>query len=207
MSVLSRASDVGVRTVGRRWRTVDIVVAAVVAALFGAVYWGWGYFPASKVFSFFPPMSGLLNTVFLLAGPVGALIIRKPGAALFTEAAAALFEALISTQWSGSSIIVYGLVQGAAAELAFLLFAYKVWRLPVALLSGMFTGAAMAVLDLWIYRYYPDWSSGYQLSYLIAGAVGGLILAGAMAWYLVRSLAVTGVLAPFSAGRTQRLVG
>ena len=204
MTTNSRSTVTATRP--KRWRTVDIVVTSVVAAMFGALYWAWQYVPITQMFAFFPPFAALLNTVWLIAGPVGALIVRKPGAAIYTEMVAALFEALIGTHWGGTSVIVYGLIEGAGAELAFLLFAYRVWRLPVAILSGAFAGAAMAVLDVWIYRYYTGWSVGYQLSYLIAAVISGAIVAGAGSWYLVRAMAATGVLAPFASGRRQRLI-
>jgi energy-coupling factor transport system substrate-specific component len=183
MTTTSRSAVTAART--PRWRTVDIVVTSVVGAMFGALYWAWQYVPITQMFAFFPPFAALLNTVWLMAGPVGALI---------------------GTHWGGTSVIVYGLVEGAGAELAFLLFAYRVWRLPVAVLSGALAGAAMAVLDVWIYRYYTGWSLGYQLSYLAAAVVSGAIVAGALSWYLVRAMAATGVLAPFGSGRRQRLI-
>jgi energy-coupling factor transport system substrate-specific component len=204
MTTTSRSAVTAARM--PRWRTVDIVVTSVVAAMFGALYWAWQYVPITQMFGFFPPFAALLNTVWLVAGPVGALIVRKPGAAIYTELVAALFEALIGTHWGGTSVLVYGLVEGAGAELAFLLFAYRVWRLPVAILSGALAGAAMAVLDVWIYRYYTGWSVGYQLSYLAAAVVSGAVVAGAGSWYLVRAMAATGVLAPFASGRRQRLI-
>ncbi len=189
-----------------RWRTVDIVVLAVVAAVFGVIFWAWGYFPASSVFSAFPPLAAFPYALFVMAGPLGGLIIRRPGAALLAELIAALFEALVSVQWSGTSIIVYGLIEGLGAELGFLLFAYRVWKLPAAVLSGALAGLAMAVLDLWIYRYYVGWSANYQLGYVAAAVLGGIVIAGALSWLLVRGLARTGVLAPFASGREQTLV-
>ena len=155
---------------GPAWRTVDIVVAALVAAVFGVVFWAWGLVPYSSALSVFPPASGVLNAVFVMAGPLGALIVRKPGAALFTELVAALAEALVSVTWSGTSIIVYGLVQGLLAEVAFLVVRYRLWTLPVALLSGALAGLSSGVLDLFVYHYYDTVSGGYQLAYLIATA-------------------------------------
>ena len=46
----------------------------------------------------------------------------------------------------------------------------------------------------------------HQLAYLAAAVVSGAIVAGALAWYLVRAMAATGVLAPFRSGRRQRLI-
>jgi energy-coupling factor transport system substrate-specific component len=188
------------------WRTVDIVVLAVVAAVFGAIYWAVGLLQSTSLFGVFPPLAAILNVVFLMAGPLGALIIRRPGAALAAELLAALFEALVSVSWSGSSIIVYGLLEGAAAELGFLLFVYRRWSLEVALLSGALSGAAMALLDVWIYGYYSDFPADQKLAYLAIAMAAGAAIAGGVSWVLVRSLAATGVLAPFAAGRGQHLV-
>ena len=188
------------------WRTVDIVVLAVIGAVFGAVYWAVGLIHASDFFAAFPPLVATLNVVFLVAGPLGALIIRRPGAAIGAELLAALFEALVSVSWSGSSIIVYGVLEGAAAELAFLLIVYRRWSPPVALLSGALSGAMMAVLDVWIYAYYSDFPTDQKLAYLGIAIVAGAVIAGGLSWALVRALADTGVLAPFASGREQILV-
>ena len=189
-----------------RWRTVDIVVMAVVAALFGVVYWAWGLISFASVFSAFAPLAAVTNVLFVMAGPLGALIVRRPGAALGAELLAALFEALVSVSWSGTSIVVYGLVEGAAAEAAFALARYRDWSLRTALASGLLAGAAMALLDVWIYRYYAYFPLGQKLSYLGLAAVAGAAIAGGVSWYLVRALAATGVLAPFASGRDQALV-
>lgn len=187
-----------------RWRTVDIVVASAIAVVFGVVFWAWDNLWG--VLAVAVPLKALLYGVWVMAGVVGALVVRKPGAALYTEFLAGLFSALVAVSWSSSSIIVYGLLQGAAAEVAFLMLRYRRWTLPVALLSGVLAGVMAAVLDLWIYRYYEGFSSGWQLGYLIILAVSGLVIAGAMSWLLVRALAATGVLSPFASGRQQRLV-
>jgi energy-coupling factor transport system permease protein len=194
------------RTAPARWRTVDIVVMAVVAALFGVVYWVWGLVSFASVFSALPPLAAITNVVFVMAGPLGALIVRRPGAAIGAELLAAMFEALVSVSWSGTSIVVYGLVEGAAAEAAFALARYRDWSLRSALASGLLAGAAMALLDVWIYRYYAYFPLGQKLSYLVLAAVAGAVIAGGASWYLVRALAATGVLAPFASGREQARV-
>lgn len=187
-----------------RWRTVDIVVASAIAVVFGVVFWAWDNL--WSVLTVAVPAKAVLYGVWVMAGVLGGLVVRKPGAALYTEFLAGLFSALVAVTWSGSSIIVYGLLQGAAAELGFLLLRYRRWNLPAALLSGLLAGAMAAVLDLWIYRYYPGFSSGWQIGYLAVVTASGLVIAGGFSWVLVRALAATGVLSPFVSGRQQRLV-
>ena len=70
----------------------------------------------------------------IFAGVLGALVIRKPGAAIFTELVAASVSALIGTQWGGLTLLS-GLVQGLGVEIVFALFLYANWRLYAALIG------------------------------------------------------------------------
>src|SRR4051794_31718114 len=90
-----------------RWRTVDIVVAAVLGVAFGVVFWAWNLLAALAV----PPVSGLLNGVYLMPGVVAGLLVRKPGAAVFASTLAAAVSIVLGSPYGGI-IVVYGLVQG-----------------------------------------------------------------------------------------------
>ncbi len=183
------------------WRVVDIVVAAVVAVACGVIFFAWGavYEPITTPLQLLLPGSqALLYGVWLLAGPLTALIVRRPGAALFGELVAASVSALLGASW-GLLTLESGLVQGLAAELVFLAFRYRVWALPVALLAGAAAGLAMGLNDLVLY--YPGLDDGFKAAYLVAGVVGGALIAGAGAWLLTRALAATGVLDRFASGR------
>jgi energy-coupling factor transport system substrate-specific component len=186
----------------RRWRTVDIVVASSIAVAFGVVFWAWGQLwnTTSAAFAGFPPAQGFMYGVWLLPGVLGALIIRKPGAAIYTMVVASLVSALLGTPW-GLQVVVYGLVEGAAPELVFAFLAYASWRLPTAVVAGAVAGASAALLD--IVFYYPDWSGPWQLFYTGLLMLSSAVIAGVGGWLLVRALARTGVLAPFAAGREQ----
>ena len=66
-----------------RWRTVDIVVTAVLGVAFGVVFWAWNlvFGVLAAPLDFFPPVSAILNGVWLMPGVVARLLVRKPGAA------------------------------------------------------------------------------------------------------------------------------
>ena len=67
-----------------RWRTVDIVVTAVLGVAFGVVFWAWDLVSARhRAARCFPPLSAILNGVYLMPGVVARLMVRKPGAAVF----------------------------------------------------------------------------------------------------------------------------
>ena len=195
-------SNVSAEPATGRWRTVDIVVASAIAVAFGVVFWAWGnlWNTMSPAFTGFPPAQGFMYGVWLMPAVLGALVIRKRGAAIYTELVAAVVSALLGTAW-GLSVVAYGLVQGAAAEIVFAFALYRSWRLTTALLAGAVAGLSAAMLD--ILFYYEPWSGGWQLSYAALLAVSAAVIAGAGSWLLVRALARTGVLSPFASGADQ----
>ncbi len=188
-----------------RYRTIDLVTIATLGVAFGVIFWGWGklYEPLSglAVFSF-PPSSALLGGVWLTAGVVGGLVIRKPGAAFATEFIAAAVSTFIvgGTQW-GFSVFASGFWQGLGAELIFLVFFYKRFGVVVAALAGALAGAFEAVYE-WS-AYYADWDFGYKLAHLGFFVLSGIVVAGIGGFLLVQALARAGVLDAFPAGREQ----
>ena len=190
--------------VSRRWRTVDIVVASVIAVAGGVVFWAWGglWNVTSIAFAAFPPAHGVIYGIWLAPGVVGGLVIRKPGAALYTELVAAIVEALLGSAW-GLSVVVYGVVEGLAPELVFAVGAYRLWKLPIGVIAGAVAGLAAAALDLFFY--YPGWRPAWKLAYVAVLMLSSAVIAGLGGWWLVQALAGTGVLQPFASGRDRRL--
>lgn len=183
-----------------RWRVVDIVVASVIGVACGVIFWAWGlaWTPLSALLAFTPGLEGLLAGGWLFAAVLGGLVIRKPGAAVYTEVVAAVVSMLIGTQW-GFSTLIWGIVEGLGAEIVFALFLYTNWRLGVALLAGAGAGLAVGVLDNATGNVALDF--GYKATYLAATIVSGIVLAGLVSWLTVRGLARTGALSRFASGR------
>nr|MDT0662407.1 ECF transporter S component [Micromonospora sp. DSM 115978] len=188
------------------WRTVDVVVGSVIAVAFGVVFWAWGlvWSATEGAFAFFPPAQTLIYGVWLLPAVVGGLVIRKPGAALYCETVAAVVSALLGSQWAGT-VIPQGIVQGLGAELAFLAFRYRSYKLPVAVLAGSLTGVGAALFDFIVWNAeYALWS--YRIPYALLTVVSASVLAGAGGFALTRALAGTGVLDRFPAGRERAAI-
>ena len=184
------------------YRTIDLITVATLGVAFGVVFWGWGklYEGISTLAIFgFPPSAGLLGGPWLLAGIVGGLIIRRPGAALATELVAASVEGLLpGNQW-GMSVLASGFLQGIGAELIIAVFLYKRFGIVVAVLAGILAGSIEAVYE-W-QSYYSDWDLPYRLAHLGFFALSGAIVAGLGGWALTRALARAGVLDSFGPGR------
>ncbi len=190
---------------GNRWRTVDIVVAAVIAVAFGVIFYGWdlAWNAISPAFKSVPWLGSLVAGVWFIPGVLAPLIIRKPGAGIFTSTVAAAISALLGAQW-GMTTILYGLLQGVGGEAPFAATGYRTAKLPVALVGGALSGLAGSFLDLIFY--YSTWSGPAKLAYVAIAMVSGLVIAGAGSFGLTRALAGTGVLDRFPAGRNRATV-
>jgi energy-coupling factor transport system permease protein len=197
------------RKTGRnlRWRVVDIVVASVIAVAAGVIFWVWdqAYTPISApVIAALPGLQGIINGPWLFAGVLGGLVIRKPGAALYTELVAAVISTLMVNQW-GVSTLLSGVTQGLGAEIVFLIFMYSNWRWYVALLAGAGAGIAESITDLVVS--YPGAKTEFAIIYTITTTISGIVVAGLGSWLIVKALAKTGALSRFAVGReSSRLV-
>jgi energy-coupling factor transport system permease protein len=184
-----------------RWRVVDIVVASVLGVAGGLLFGAWnaGAWPAlSGALGFYPPASAILVGVWLLPAVLGGLVVRRPGAAVYTELVAAVLSAFIGNQW-GFATVWYGLVEGLGAEVVFALLLYRGFGLPAALVAGAGAGVTVGLMDSLLY--YPAFSAGYKLAYLSGAVISGVVIAGAGGWALTRALARSGALAPMASGR------
>jgi energy-coupling factor transport system substrate-specific component len=183
-----------------RWRVVDIVIAAVVAVACAVVFVGWNF--GSHIFdglqALLPGIQSLGYGPWLLGGPLAALIIRKPGAALFGELVAAAVSMLLGAPW-GLQTLESGLVQGLAVEIVFAAFLYRNWSLPVAALAGAAAGFVAGIND-WIF-YYAGADTLFLTIYIAGATLSGAVIAGIGSWALVKALARTGALRRFAAGR------
>ncbi|EJZ82110.1 ECF transporter S component [Corynebacterium otitidis] len=187
------------------WRVVDIVVAAVLGVAGGLIFWVWNFIGGFgyEVFDAVTPgLGGLAIGIWLIAGVVGGLIIRKPGAALLVELIASIVSAVLGNQW-GATVILSGAAQGLGAELVFLAFAYRSFKLPVGVLAGVGAAVGAFLLELVTSANYAR-SLEFNIIYLACVVVSGAIIAGALGWAVVRGLAKTGALDRFAAGREAR---
>lgn len=181
----------------KSWRVTDIVTASVLAVAFGVLFWAWGllWAAAGPAFVAFPPAQAVMYGVWLMPAVVAPLIIRKPGAALFTELVAATLSALLGSQW-GVTTLVYGVTQGIAAEVVFLVTGYRVFNKSVAVIAGASAGVAAAILDRALF--YPEWNAVWTSSYVVLVALSAAAIAGWYGYLLVWRLRKAGALEGFA---------
>ena len=180
-----------------RWRTRDIVVAAVIGVAFGVVFWIWGlvwYGPLVALDAVFPPLRDLFYAIWLVPAVLAPLVVRKPGAALFAEMVAAGVSAFLGSAW-GADTLLSGFVQGAAAELVFAFTLYRVWTFPVLAVAAVASAAAAWIHD-WVV-YYSTVDPLIQIARGVAMAISAVVLVAGGSVALHRALKRAGVLEGF----------
>jgi energy-coupling factor transport system substrate-specific component len=205
------------------WRTVDIITIAFLGAALGVAFWGWGIFyngPVTALKIGYAPLMGLFVGPWFLAGVVGGLVVRRPGAALFCEVVAALVSMLPGTEW-GATVLVSGILQGLGAELAFAVLGYSAFGAAAAAAAGVLSAPLEWAFEVVKFPsswsdvpvlsvladgggWYAEWVLVDKLVYLGTMAVSGAVVAGLVGWLLVRALARAGALSAFPAGQEHR---
>jgi energy-coupling factor transport system substrate-specific component len=186
------------------WRTVDLLTIAFLGAAIGIAFWGWGVFyngPLSAIKFTFLPAAGLFAGPWFLAGVIGGLVVRRPGAALLCEVVAALVSMIPGTEW-GATVLVSGIVQGLGAELAFALLGYRFFGVFAAVLAGALSGPFAATYESLTWA--KDWALNWKFAYAGILAVSGAGWAGLGGWALTKALASAGALGAFPAGQEAR---
>ncbi len=193
-STASAPARAGVRP-AFRWRTQDIVVAAVIAAALSlvmvALNWGWASVGAGAGSPF-----NVLYGGWLLPAVVAPAIVRKPGAALFAEMVAASLSVLLVNQW-GQDALLSGFLQGLGAEVVFAIFRYRRFDLLVLVLASVASAAMAFVHDATIS--YQGTDAGPLAVTFAWMLVSAIVLMPLVTIAIVRALRRAGALRGFPA--------
>ncbi|RBP98377.1 ABC transporter permease [Bifidobacterium aemilianum] len=191
-----------------RWRVVDIAVASVVGVASALIYWVAAIATAGPwplLNAIVPGLPGLLNGLWLFAAPLALVIVCKPGAGLFAELVAGILEALLGNMWGGAETLLIALIQGAMAELPFLVGGYRRWSMPRTLVSGACAGLGCGLYSFFSHLQAIDLGGKYGILYVGGSIISGALVAGLLMWYLYLAIAKTGVLGAFASGRQVRV--
>jgi energy-coupling factor transport system substrate-specific component len=189
------------RRPGAAWALRDLVLLAVLAAVFGfvsaALVQAWGGLQVAM-----GPLGDLAQNAlmggWITVAPLAVFIVRRPGAGVVAEIAAAFVEFAFLGSPAGPTLLLAGLVQGGGAEIAFALTRYRRYGWPTFLASGV--TAALASF-LWAGTVADWWTQDYLALRAGLQLASGLVLTGALAKVLADGLLRTGVLDSFAAGR------
>ena len=184
------------------WKMKEIIVLMMLSVACGVLYLGWStlWLPMSAIFG--PVGSNWMFGIWVIARPLVAYIIQKPGAALIAEVVAAAVELFTGSHF-GLSALLIGFAQGIGAEIAFALFGYRKFNTMTLVLSGMFAAIGSMVYSLVVngFAYYTTTTLLLTFSLQL---VSGALLGGLLAKIIVDALVKTGTLNGYAIGRKRQ---
>ena len=172
------------------WSTRDLLVTAVIGAVFGVLFIpaSYGLIGAQAAG---PVVSYATNVVWMLPPFFAAYLLRRPGAALLI----ALLAGLIATPFTpfGLAAAISFILRGICVEPAVALVThYHHYSLPRLLLAGLLAGALLMLAYAIIFQ-----SLNFAFGVLIT-VIGVIIISGALSAWIAKilgdTLARTGIL-------------
>jgi len=185
------------------WKLRDIIVAAILAVVCGAIYMGWDWVTNPLFAASMSPIVGaIVNGLWWIAAGLVPYIIRRPGAAFIAELVSSCVEFLFGSPYS-LGVIISGLAQGIGPELAFGAGRYKRYGYRTMMIAGALGGLGNSVQWYFEYQGY-SYSIPIIIGYTVVTMISGAILAGVLPKLIGDALLRTGVLRNFEIGRDAR---
>lgn len=174
------------------WKIKEVVLLVVLSVACGVLYLGWStlWIPISAIVG--PVGAGFMFGIWVIASPIVAYIIQKPGAAFIAEVAAAAVELLTGSHFGLSALLV-GVFQGIGSEIAFALFRYKKYNPSVLMLSGAIAGIFNIIYNM-VANGFSYYTTTALVTTLIINIISGMLLGGLLGKLIVDVIAKTGAL-------------
>ena len=189
-----------------RWTAADIAVGAALGVACGLVFWGFNFAYAwlsPLTGAILPGLASVLHPLWYFSGTLAVIILRKPGAAIYVNLVGSAAEMLLGNQFSVGFVFASAALQGLFAEIPFMVTRYRVYNLPISVVSGALVALEYGVY-LMLFRYQGvAFLSARGIVHMVSELVGGVLIAGVMSWYLYRAIAATGALDRFASGRAR----
>lgn len=184
------------------WSLREILIVAVLGAVFAVLYLGWVqvWLIAQAVFG--AVTMDVVMGFWFIVSIIAAAIVRKPGAAIVSEMLAAVVEVLLGNP-SGLMLIVSGAIQGAGAEVVLAATRWRNYSLPVLMAAGV--GAAIfSFAYTWVLFDYGALAPGLLVAMFVIRCVSGALLAGLLGHWITEALYRTGVLSGLAIDHAKR---
>jgi energy-coupling factor transport system substrate-specific component len=174
------------------WTLREILIVAVLGAVFAVLYLAWVQVWLLAQAAFGPVTMDVVMGFWFIVSIIAAAIIRKPGAALISEVLAAATEVLLGSP-AGLMLVVSGAIQGLGAEVIFAATRWRNYSLPVLMLAGV--GAAVfSFAYTWVLFDYGSLASTLLIVMFVLRCLSGALLGGLAGHLVTEALYRTGVL-------------
>ncbi|MDQ7247112.1 ECF transporter S component [Dongia sedimenti] len=189
-------------TESHAWTLREILIAAVLGAVFAVLYLGWVQVWLVAQAAFGTVTMDVVMGFWFIASIVAAAIIRKPGAAIVTEVLAAAIEILLGSP-AGIMLLVAAAIQGAGAEAVFAATRWRNYSLPVLMLAGI-GSAIFSFAYTWVLFGYGALAPGLLIAMFVLRCLSGALLGGLAGHLITEALYKTGVLSGLAIDHARR---
>src|SRR5690606_12545715 len=174
------------------WSLREILIVVVLGAVFAVLYLAWVQVWLITQAIFGAVTMDVVMGFWFIVSIIAAAIIRKPGAALFSEVLAAAVQIMLGSP-AGLLLLLTGFIQGAGPEVVFAARKWRDYRLPVLMAAGV--GAAVfSFIYTWIRFDYGALAPGLLVTMFVLRCLSGALLGGLAGHLITEALYRTGVL-------------
>ncbi|MBS9336038.1 ECF transporter S component [Fructobacillus papyrifericola] len=173
-----------------QWKLRDAILLALIGIIFSVIYFLMD--PLYQIISGgltaigLQAFAGELTIgVWMMAGPLAAYVLKKPGTALLAEMIGAAGEMFLGGYW-GVATLLSGLIQGAGSEIGFTLTGYKNWKLGLWL--STLTGTVVTFAWQFIHSGYGNYHFGMLVLLFIARYCSIFFFAGLLVSWIEKLL-------------------
>jgi len=189
-------------TQSHAWTLREILIAAVLGAVFAVLYLGWVQVWLVAQAALGPVTMDVVMGFWFIASIVAAAIIRKPGAAIATEVLAAAIEILLGSP-AGIMLLVAAAIQGAGAEAVFAATRWRSYSLVTLILAGI-GSAVFSFVYTWVLFGYGALAPGLLIAMFALRCLSGALLGGLAGHLVTEALYKTGVLSGLAIDHARR---
>lgn len=172
-----------IKSYKNHWNIHDVILISLIAVFFGIIYQVWNYiYYALAATPLKPYANDLTLGVWLMAGPLSAILIKKRNACLIGELLAAIIEMFLFSSW-GVSNIISGFVQGFGSELGFAFTGYRKFNG-----WGLFLSTITSTIITFLWDLFQNGYLSYPLQMLITLFIIRFISIGLFSGILVAAI-------------------
>lgn len=188
----------------KQWKLKEIVLMSIFGVVFAVIYLMF-YFFGQGLRNFLTPFGlapfgyEIIFGIWFIVSIIAAYVIRKPGAAFWSELIAGTVQVLIGSP-AGPQLIISAAIQGLGAEVVFAATRYRNFSLSVLILAGM-SAAIFSYAWGWFQSGLAALTPELIVATLAVRIISGALLAGLLGKWISDQLAQTGVLRGYALGK------
>lgn len=171
----------------------DVIFLAIIAIFFGLIYQGWSYIYYLLAATLLKPFANDLTLgVWVMAGPLAGVLLKRPGVSTIGEVLASAVEMLLFSSW-GAADLLSGFVQGIGSDLGFATTGYRNWSKLGLFWSTLWSTIITFIWD-WFKSGYSKYSLAMNCSLFVIRFISIGFFAGILVYWIARLVRRSGLM-------------